>query len=247
MIELDLTQLFIALKKKAWLLILAATLCGVCAFGITKYAITPMYKSDVKMYVNNSSISVGSTQLSISGSDISAAQTLVDTYIVILQSRTVLEAVIEQANLPYSVDQLSRMVTASSINGTEIFQIQTVNPDPQMAMRIANTVADVLPDKISTIVDGSSVRVVDYAIEAAAAYSPNYTQNIVLGILFGLLISCGFVVLTSIFNDTIDNEDILTQSFDIPVLSVIPDIHSSKAKGNYYRGGYYAPDQKGGA
>ena len=48
------------------------------------------------MYVNNSSINVGSTQVDLS--DLSAAQSLVETYIVILKTRGTLEQVIEQEN-----------------------------------------------------------------------------------------------------------------------------------------------------
>lgn len=249
-IELDLKQLFLALWKKAWLLMLAMVICGVSAYLVTEYAMTPMYRSNVKMYVNNSSISVGSTQVSISGSDISAAQTLVDTYIVILESRSVLNAVIEHGNLNCTVEQLDKMITASSINDTEIFKIEVINPDASMAAHIGNTIAEVLPDKIATIVDGSSVRVVDFAVEAAEPYEPSHLKNTILGCILGLLVSAMLVVVMSIFNETIDSEDVLTQNFDIPILSVIPDVRSEKSgKNGYYKGGYYQrdPDQSGGA
>lgn len=47
------------------------------------------------MYVNNSSISVGSTQVNLS--DLTAAQSLVETYMVILKTRGTLEEVIKEA------------------------------------------------------------------------------------------------------------------------------------------------------
>lgn len=235
-IELDLKQLVLALWKKAWLLILAAIVCGLVAFGVTRYAITPMYRADVKIYVNNSSISLGSTSVSISGSDISAAKTLVSTYIVILESRTTLNEIIEQGNLPYTTSQLSEMISASSVDDTEIFQIDVINPDPALATEIANIIAEILPEKIASIVDGSAVRIVDYAVQAASPYSPSYTTNIALGMLIGFVISAGFVVLITIFDDVIDNEDMLTQEFDIPVLAAIPDVmhEPSGAKYKHY-------------
>ena len=48
------------------------------------------------------------------------------------------------------------MITASAVNGTEIFEIVVTNPDNQKAELIANTIADVLPKKIANIVEGSS-------------------------------------------------------------------------------------------
>lgn len=246
-IELDLKQLFLALWHKAWLLVLVTVICSAAAFAYTQYLVTPMYRSNVKMYVNNSSLSVGGTQLSISGSDITTAQKLVDTYIVILQSRTVMNAVIAEAELPYSVDQLSAMVSASAINSTEIFQVEVINPDRELAVKIANTIADVLPEKISTIVDGSSVRVVDFAVEAVSPYSPNYSQNILMGAMVGFVLTAMCIVLITIFDETIDSEDMLTQTFDIPILSVIPDVKDERndktyGKRGYYKHGYYKAD-----
>lgn len=238
-IELDLKQLMLALWKKAWLLVLSAVLCGLIAFFVTKFAITPMYSADVKLYVNNSSISLGSTSVSISGSDLSTAQSLVSTYIVILQSRTVLNEIIAEGNLPYTTTQLTSMISASAMNSTEIFKITVINPDPVMAETIANIIAEVLPNKIATIVDGSAVRIVDYAIEPATPYSPDYTQNTLLGVLVGFVLSAAFVVLVTIFDESITSEDILTQEFDIPVLSIIPEVSGSRS-GDKYGNSYYA-------
>ena len=83
------------------------------------------------MYVNNSSISVGNTSVSITSGDISAAQSLVKTYIVIMQSRKTLNAVIEQAKLPYTYEQLKSMVSANAVNATEIFEINVTGADPE--------------------------------------------------------------------------------------------------------------------
>lgn len=104
------------------------------------------------MYVNNSSINVGSTQVDLS--DLSAAQSLVETYIVILKTRGTLEQVIEQENLSYDYETLSDMIEAGAVNSTEVFEIQVTSADPEEAERIANCIAELLPGRISEIVGG---------------------------------------------------------------------------------------------
>ena len=74
------------------------------------------------MYVNNSALSLGSTSFSISSGELSAAQSLVETYIVILKSRLNLEAVIEKAELPYTYEELELMITAQGVNETRNFR-----------------------------------------------------------------------------------------------------------------------------
>ena len=93
-IEIDLFQLLRTLWKHAALILLSALLCGAAGFGLAYKVIPPKYQASALLYVNNSSISVGSTSISLS--DLSASQSLVETYIVILNTRLTLNEVVEK-------------------------------------------------------------------------------------------------------------------------------------------------------
>ncbi len=160
--EIDLLKLLGALWKRIWIIALAAVVGGVVLLAYTKLLVTPLYKSSAMMYVNNSDFSVGSTKVSLS--DLNAAQSLVDTYAVILKSRGTLEEVIDKAQLPYTYEELSKMVETGAVDNTEIFSITVTSDDPQEATKIANTIVEVLPDRITEIMDGSDVRTVDFAV-----------------------------------------------------------------------------------
>ena len=243
-VEIDLLQLFRALLHRAWLIILAALLTGAMAFAYTQFLVTPLYKARTLMYVNNNSISLGSTQVSISQGDLTAAQSLVDTYTIILGTRTTLNDVIEKANLNYSYEQLSKMISAAAVNSTEIFYIEVTSPDPAEAELIANTIGQVLPEKISAIVDGSSVRLVDYAKVPARPSSPNAMKNALLGALVGMVISCAAIIIKQLMNDKVTGPDYLVQNYDIPVLAVIPELTSGRSGSGYY-GNRYSQAGKG--
>lgn len=120
---IDLVHIAKVLFRKLWVIILGGVLAAAAAFYVAAFIITPQYSSSVRIYVNNSAISLGNTSLSISSSEISAAQSLVRTYIVILKDTTTLEKIIEKANLPYSPGQLGGMINAYSVNDTEIMRI----------------------------------------------------------------------------------------------------------------------------
>ena len=249
-VEIDLMQLFRAMARKAWAIALAAVIFGGIALSYTKFLVTPLYKARTLLYVNNSSISVGSAHLSISSGDLSAAQQLVDTYTVILKTRATLEEVIDRAALPYSYEQLCNMISSASMNGTEIFYIDVTSPDPKEAELIANTISVVLPEKIAGIVEGSSVRIVDYAVEPAHKASPSLGKNTMMGVLLGIVVSCAVIVVMELMDSQIHNSDYLMQNYDIPVLAVVPDLVASKTNANSYEGygGYGHADhrQKGG-
>ena len=236
-IEIDLVRLLSALWRHFWIILLSMVIFGAAGFGYANYLITPLYQSDVQMYVNNADISVGSTSIKFSQGDLLAAQGLVDTYIVILNSRPMLDDVIDELELPYSYEQLKGMIDAEAVNGTEVFQITVTDANRKEAKEIANKIAELLPEHISAVVDGSSVRVVQYAVLAGGPCSPNVVKYHCLGIALGFLLSAGIIVLRVLLDKRVHDPEDLAKRYDIPVIAVIPDLEKkgSSKYGQYYK------------
>ena len=234
--EIDLLDLAKAMWSHIVAIVLAAVVCAGLALGYTKLLITPTYKANALLYVNSSDISVAGSKLSISSSDLTAAKSLVDTYIVILNTRTTLNDVIEQSGVSYSYDQLKKMISASSVNSTEIFSVEVTSTSPQEAELLANTIARVLPEKIASVVDGSSVRIVDTAVVPSKKAAPSTGKNTMLGFLLGAVLACGAVVVLYLMDDKIHSADYLLSSYDLPLLAVIPDLTQDDDDGYYYYG-----------
>ena len=234
---IDLLQLAAALWKKAWAIALTAAVFGIAALLYTVMFIKPLYKAEALMYVNSSNISVGNTKLSISQAELNAAQTLVDTYIVIMNTRTTMEDVIQQSGVPYTYEEMmeKKMVRAAAVNGTEVFSIEVTSTSPKEAELLANTIARILPEKIASIVEGSSARIVDYAVEPVKKASPSISRNTMLGVLLGMMLSCGVIVVLELLDEQIHDSDYLIQTYEIPVLAVIPDLLSTKSSNDYYQ------------
>lgn len=231
--EIDLMQIFHILWHRLWVIILAAIVGGALLFSYATFLITPKYEAQAMMYVNNSGISLGGTEFSISNAELTAAQSLVDTYIIILNSRTTLNEVIRDADLDYSYQELRNMLSAEAVNNTEVFRITITSESPKEAERIANTIVDILPARISDVVDGSSVRTVDFATIPSEKASPDITRFTAIGILLGIIAACMVLIIRSLTDTLIHNEDYLTETYELPVLAVIPDLfHGGKA--DYY-------------
>lgn len=234
-LEIDVKRVFKAVWNRFWLVAIAALLCAALALVTTIYLITPLYQSTATFYVNNGSLSLGGTSISLSSGDITAAKSLVDTYIVILKSRTCLTDVIDYAGIDISYEELYSMVSAHSLNETEIFQVIVTHTDPAEAETFANAIAYVLPKRISSIVEGTSANVVDYAIRPAVPSSPSRAKNTVLGFFIGAILSTLSLAIREIFDTTIRTEDDLEQIISHPILASVPDMTSS-SKGGYYYG-----------
>ena len=245
--QIGLLTLLKALWKRMWLVILAVLLCGAAGFCIARFCVTPMYKAGVMMYVNNNSLPSGGKD-TISSSDLSAAQSLVDTYVVILNTRATLEEVADKANVNYSYDELKHMVSATAVNSTEVFEVTVTSADPEEAQRLVNTVTQVLPTRIASVVEGTSVRVVDNAVTPSKkGVSKLFTVHDAWR-AGGFRGQRRYVILRELFDDRIHDEDSLLQMYHtIPVLAVIPELTSSSSAGYGGSYGYYgAPKQEEG-
>ena len=234
--SINLLELFEYLWKRALLILFSILIGGAIACVYTVFFVTPLYSSSVMIYVNNSSISLGNASVSISGSDLTASRSLVETYIVILNSRETLEEIIDESGVSYTYSQLGEMISASAVNDTEVFEVTVTSKDPQEASDIANTIVKVLPARIKSIVDGSNAVRVDGAIPIMTPVSPNVTKNTAMGALVGLVLSCGICVLLFLMDTEIHSESYLLTTYpSIPLLTVVPDVDAS---GHSYGYGY---------
>ena len=233
---IDLLRLAKELWRKAWALVLAGVLCAAVGFSYARFYLTPKYSATAMLYVNNSTFSVGKASFSISSSEISAAQSLVKTYIVILRNRTTLEEVIKRAGVDYTYGQLRSMITAQSVDNTEVFHVTVTSSDPEEAALLANKIAEVLPVRVAEIIDGSSMRLVDRAVVNRTKVSPDITKYAATGLLIGVLLAAAIIVLRTLLDDVIHDEDYLRNTYDLPVLSRVPDLYEkSSRKYGYYR------------
>lgn len=249
-IEIDLLQLIKVLWSKALIIILVALIMASAAFAVTYMFIPAKYEATASFYVNNSSFSFGSTSFSITSSELSASNSLVDTYIYILKSRTTLEDVISRGGLPYSYEELSEMLDPEAVTGTAAFDVTARSSSPIEAEVIANTIAQILPDRIAEIVDGSSVRIIDYAIVPSHRASPSYTKNTIIGFLIGAVLAAGIAAIRFLSDEqndvVIHSSDEVKELFpDIRILAMIPDMRLTEKKGYYYSS-YYGDRKKGG-
>ena len=231
--ELGLQQLVSALLRKSWLIIVASVLCAALMLGFTYYFVTPQYESSTMFYVNNSTLSV--SDISLSSGDMVTRKYLVDSYIVILKSRDFLTDVKDYAGVDCSVGQLRGMISAESVNSTEIFEVVVTNPDPYVAKRIAHAIEIQLPKRIATIIEGSSAKVVDSPIVASSPSSPSYSKNTIVGFLAGFVVSVMIIILLELFDVTIRAEEDVQQSCSYPILAEVPDMQSQSRGGYYYR------------
>lgn len=228
--EINLIDLLKSLLFKWWIILLAMIVFATGSFAYTKICITPTYNARVTFHVNNSSTNISGT---VTEAELMAGKTLLETYIVILKSRTTLEEVVKHTGNEYSYAQLYSMVSASPVNATDILAVSVTSTDPSDAQLIANMIADILPGKIFEITGRSPIKVVDEAVTPTAPSSPSVSNNVFMGAALGFVASAAAILLIEIFNDKFRYATEITSRYKAPLLASIPDLLNNETDGKH--------------
>lgn len=218
-IELNLRELIAVIVRKLWLIVLSAVLVGAMAYVYTAKFVTPLYRTSVTIYVNNT---IYGEKEGITNNDLTTSQKLVATYINVIKSESFLEKVSQAVNNKVGTSAIGASLTAKALSGTEMFSVTISNANPELATQIANAIADLAPVEVPKIADGSSARVVDYAKVPTSPYSPSYTKNVTLGACIGAMLVIVILVIQVLMDLHIKGEEDLRRYSNAPVLGHIP-------------------------
>lgn len=232
---LDIPQLL--WKWKIWIL-LASFLCAMVSLLISRCCITPLYKTYATLYVSNGSSLENPGY--ITSSDLSASSQLVDTYAAIILSDAILEDVISDCSLDISIDELADILEINSVNGTEVFTVAVQYTDAEKAAEIVNSITEIAPKQIDSIINGSSVTVINNARVPTRISYPNYKKIAMTGFVIGMVIVGGYILIKEMMDSRVKSVADFAR-WEYPLLVSIPDFknkerheygYGAKSKGN---------------
>lgn len=229
--EIDLIQLWEALKKR-WLLVIVIPLIAALTSGIISfYIISPVYQASTTIIVGKkaSDSTVQQAGQLLDNSVLQANQQLAKTYGEIAKSRTVEENVINALDLPLTAQQLDGKITINPVKNTEILEIAVQDTDPSLAADIANTMVQKFSDSVIEIKKVDSVSIVDKAVAPIDPVKPKKAQNVLIAFVVGLMVSIGLAFLLEFLDKTIKSTKDVEDILGLPVLGVIPHYDIDKA------------------
>ena len=227
-VEIDLKELAKVLWKRAWIIAICIVLVATSTYIYTKSFVKPLYTASVTIYVNTNSNRNNSNALS--SGDLAVALRLVNTYVNIIKSDSVLSEVVETTGTNLTPEKLRKVLSAEAVEETEMFRVSVTTPNAQMSADIANTIATVAPAKIAGIIEGSSAKVIDYASVPKTRSSPSYTKNTIIGGVIGAVLAIAGIAVQMLLDTRIKKEEDLTKICALPILGKIPEMTDSKSQ-----------------
>ncbi len=219
--SMTLEQYWTILVKQWKLIVICFLIAGLGALFASRL-MTPLYQSTVLVQIAFRS---GSSQ-SDYYSGLLASDQLVQTEAVLATSDPVLREVAAHYR-GLTVEQLSKEVTAMPRVGTQLFEIDVLNPSPTRAAALANDIATTLIKQQLQMMEqagaqsGSFLLIVQSAHPALNPVQPNILLNTGAGLLTGLFLGILLAVLFERLDTRIRTPEALTQLLDWPVLATI--------------------------
>lgn len=157
----------------------------------------------------------------INQSDVALNQKLVSTYREIIKSRLVLDQVINNLRLNYTVDQISKKINIQALADTEILKIIVTDGTPSTATLIANEIASVFDKEIKQIYKINNVSIIDKALVPVVPSNNKTFRDAILMFLLSFVGSSAIVFVIFYFDDTIRDADEIEKETGIPVISKV--------------------------
>lgn len=226
-----LEKIFYIIRKRIALMLVVGALCGAFAGAYAFFTNVSTYTATTSYYVYSNPDYANDTSVNISGSEFATAKALVQSYLIVLKSDTVMNAVIEELGVPYSPKALASQISYQMVEETSIFNIYVNNTDPQMAMDIANAIADIAPEHISRIVKSGGIEVIDYATLPTTPYSSTSVAKFgIIGFVGGFGIVAVVALFLGLLDTTIRRRYEIRDTYNIPILGDVPLIVAEEDK-----------------
>ncbi len=219
--KIYLTDFIKGVKKLWWVCIALAVLFGggLALRGGLNY--TPRYRVSATFVVSMQSVSGANTGLSkySYSYDTTTAEQLASTFPHILSSNLLQEMVCTELG-EFS---MPATVSATVVQGTNMFKLTTEGKDPQKTYDTLISVIDNYPAVAKHVIGNIKMDMITAPVfPQNASNSPEYKENFITGSTFGLLAGVVLIFLYAVFRNTIRTKDEITTELNNTVLGTVP-------------------------
>lgn len=197
-----------------WLLLLGALIGGASGYGVS-HAITPVYRTDATLLVNQTQ-----TPGTIAYNDILTSERLTMTYRELISQWPVLEAVGRNPDIDMSAGELAGLIDVDVVEDTQLLRLSVEHTDPAMATLIANATAEAFIETNGD--DGltrpGTVSIVEPAVVPGGPVRPRTMVNTIIGSLAGLFIALAVAMAYEYLDDTLKTPEEIEAAAGIATL-----------------------------
>lgn len=216
-IEIDLGELFKTLKKNILIVIIVSFISATIGLFSSMFLIDKKYSSEATIYITPKVTEQGT----IDYNSIQTNSRMVNNYMEILKGETILAKVADQVGMESYEDVLDTL-TISNPENTELISVSSETTDPELSQQIVSLVISTFTEDMMDILNLNNVTIINDAKVNENPVSPSVPRYTILGLAVGLVISCGYVFITFLFDKRLRTREEAENFLGVPVLATVP-------------------------
>lgn len=214
-IKIDLRRCIKALIQKWWIIAICTIIFLTIGIMRTNTVVIPTYMSSATVY----SMAYGSYQEALEGASV------MKTYADIVSSRKVAErAALIIGDDTITAQSIQGMVSVEYLKDSPILTIFATSLNSQVAVKIANAVADAFVIEVKNITGSDSVQILDTAVEAYQ-YMDGGTSTTMKRLMYagiGFVLPCIIIVLIEILSTRLYAVNDASLNDELEIIGIIP-------------------------
>ena len=232
--QIDLFELALMLLDNLHCLVLFFLIGAVVFNAYSYFFIHPTYESTATIYIVSAS---GGTVVDLT--DLNIGSSLKSDYKELIMSYPVLDRVSKKLGLDWSTEKMVKAIQITNPVDTRLLKLKATAETPELAMDIANTLADVAVDYLPETMSTEAPNIAQWGRLPDRKANPSYTRYTLLGGFLGALLCSAWFIFKSVNDETIRTPEEIERFFGAPPLTTIPYVgafeqnsqrHTSKHK-----------------
>lgn len=231
--EVDLRAFWGLFIQNLKIIVVAMAIVGAAAGGATILFAEDMYVSKCSMYVMNITKDSAGQTSGISSAGLDASQRMVNEYIEIVRSESVLvdvQSVLRGQNYNLSISQIRSALSMTPKNETALMEITATTGNPNLSKALCDAVQQCAPGKVNEVMLGiGTITTVDTA-SLGSRSARGTTRNALLGAIIAAVLCYGLFLVNYLVDNTIKDEKDFKNRYNVNLLGVVPSFSKGDDK-----------------
>ncbi len=233
-IVIDLRQITYLMKKSILWILLAALAGGIFGYAKASRDFPAYYIADVDFLVYSRQGEMlfpdKNEEEEMVVSEETPEEVLINTYTSVIISDSVLQQVIDELRLDWSLSRLRSAIAIESEKGSRIMNVAVRASRSETALDIADKLAEIYPEIVEKKVGVGAIRPIGKASLQGGAIRDNRRKYAFMGAAIFAALLFLLLVVTRLLDPTIRLDTDVTRELGIPILGAIMDEQSVRRR-----------------
>ncbi len=216
-VEIDLLEIFNAVKRYYRLLIVLTLFFGVVTGIVTKFFIQPTYSSSATIFLTPT---VG-TEGNVDYTSLNSNQKLVNNVMSLMTQENIMTEVVKGTELQTTAD-VRKVLSVTNKTDTELVTVTATTHDAKLSKDVVSITVNTFIDTMQENLNLRNIEIVNKPKLSYKKVGPSLKRNTAIGAAFGLALGLAYVLIKVLTDNRLKSKEDAEKYLGIPVFCELP-------------------------